>query len=457
MRIIYLTFLSIISFISNAQWAGYNGNGGDNLWSNDANWAFPNGVTELATGQRIDFYVNPETVTLDEVYTAKGLKIVAGKANNFTVTGDNTLTIDIADADQGNVNSGTFAIESASTSATTLTLDCNVTIANSVTPAQYKGVSVVSTARENTAENIIKFAAGKTLTLAGTSTTSFHGAGEVHIEGNLVGTQGILLGSNANVTIGSSSSDLSGYTGDITVASGTELTIKSNGTTKILNSKIQVNGVGNPKLTLESQDVFTPIEIRVSTKDNQTNRTLDIHCKENQAFRTIRFKGADNQLNLIIDPNVTSITFYANNNEAYWSTGSKLNIIGYKQGVIKFGNGNSSLNNGSLLDRILIDGAAPASPLSLDVNGNLIGGTLSSDGINGFEFSIYPNPVNDVVRFTYGRSIISAKAYDIMGKEVIRKNNPNNSINTSSLVSGLYLLKLESEDGQIATRKFVKQ
>jgi hypothetical protein len=65
--------------------------------------------------------------------------------------------------------------------------------------------------------------------------------------------------------------------------------------------------------------------------------------------------------------------------------------------------------------------------------------------------------VNDVVRFTYGRSIISAKAYDIMGKEVIRKNNPNNSINTSSLVSGLYLLKLESEDGQIATRKFVKQ
>ncbi|MGB0274970.1 MAG: hypothetical protein ACPF9U_07050 [Flavobacteriaceae bacterium] len=274
MKILYSTLFFILSFVSNAQWAGYNGNGTDDLWSNNANWAFPSGVTDLDTGQRIDFYANPITVTLDENYTAKGLKIPSNKANNFTVTGDNTLTIDIADADQGNLNSGTFAIESASTSVTTLTLDCNVTIANSVTPQQYKGVSVVSTSTDATADNIIKFAAGKTLTLAGSSTTSFHGTGEVHIEGNLVGTQGILLGSNANVTIGSSSSDLSGYTGDITLGSGTELTINSNGSSKISNSKIQVNGGGNPKITLESPNVFTPNEIRVSTKTNQVDRTI---------------------------------------------------------------------------------------------------------------------------------------------------------------------------------------
>lgn len=227
MKILYSTLFFILSFVSNAQWAGYNGNGTDDLWSNNANWAFPSGVTDLATDQKIDFYANPITVTLDEDYTAQGLKIVAQKTNDFTVTGSNTLTIDIADADQGNLNSGTFAIESASTSVTTLTLDCNVTIANSVIPEQFKGVSIVSTATDATANNIIKFATGKTLTLAGESTTSFHGAGEVHIEGDLVGTQGILLGSNANVTIGSSSSDLSGYTGDITLGSGTELTINS--------------------------------------------------------------------------------------------------------------------------------------------------------------------------------------------------------------------------------------
>ncbi|GAA0873152.1 hypothetical protein GCM10009117_22990 [Gangjinia marincola] len=73
------------------------------------------------------------------------------------------------------------------------------------------------------------------------------------------------------------------------------------------------------------------------------------------------------------------------------------------------------------------------------------------------QLSLYPNPVSDELRVGLPSSIEveSAIFYDVLGKqtELILKNG---SINTSSLSSGVYILKLTTTEG-VVNRKVVKK
>lgn len=82
---------------------------------------------------------------------------------------------------------------------------------------------------------------------------------------------------------------------------------------------------------------------------------------------------------------------------------------------------------------------------------------LSVNDNDAFEFSAYPNPVKDVLKFKVQEPIVSAKAFDILGKEVLSIQQPRESINVSSLSKGLYVLKLEAENGAQVTRKIIKE
>tara|TARA_R110002049_G_scaffold45604_2_gene132932 strand:- start:45373 stop:46152 length:780 start_codon:yes stop_codon:yes gene_type:complete len=82
---------------------------------------------------------------------------------------------------------------------------------------------------------------------------------------------------------------------------------------------------------------------------------------------------------------------------------------------------------------------------------------LSVNEKNGFEFAMYPNPVTDVIHFNTKERLASARIYDLLGKEVLQVLNPSESINISTLTNGLYVLKLESKNGAIVTRKIVKE
>ncbi|GGZ87609.1 T9SS type A sorting domain-containing protein [Algibacter mikhailovii] len=458
-KIYFIFILTLTASFANAQWAGFTNTGGDELWSNDANWAFPGGVTELAPGQKIDIYQGPTTVTLDEAYTAKGLKMPANKAESFTLTGAEKLIIDIADGTQGNDVSGLKAIANDSSDPTTLTLDCDVTIANTATIDQFKGVSVCNI--NGHPDSKVIFDSSKTLEIAGTGTTSFWGFGEFHVNGTLIGAQGILVGGGAGggiLYLGSSTSDVSGFTGALTLANESELTLQSNGSSTINNIKVQLNGnVG--KLTLESENVLNSNEIRVSTKAGQAF-ILNMFVNANQTLQGIKIKGDGSTLNLNIGSGVTSVAFGANN--ANWHANSIINIIGYKEGVVKFGTDNTSLNGGAYLANIRIDGqqAPMGEPLSLDAEGNLIGAAslvLSTEKHNAFQFSMYPNPVKEIINFNTKEPLASAKVYDLLGKEVLKISQPISNINVSSLNRGLYVLQLEAKNGGLVTRKFIKE
>ncbi|MFK5878804.1 MAG: T9SS type A sorting domain-containing protein [Flavobacteriaceae bacterium] len=77
------------------------------------------------------------------------------------------------------------------------------------------------------------------------------------------------------------------------------------------------------------------------------------------------------------------------------------------------------------------------------------------------EFSIYPNPVNDILTINLSNSLsseASIKIYDLLGKLILVEeiNNQKNQINISKLKNGNYFIKIETEN-TTTTKQFIKQ
>ena len=73
------------------------------------------------------------------------------------------------------------------------------------------------------------------------------------------------------------------------------------------------------------------------------------------------------------------------------------------------------------------------------------------------KLQIYPNPVKDVLQIESGELRIDrVEILDLSGKIVCHFNNLTNQINVSTLLQGIYLIKIETDKG-IVTRKFVKE
>ena len=85
-------------------------------------------------------------------------------------------------------------------------------------------------------------------------------------------------------------------------------------------------------------------------------------------------------------------------------------------------------------------------------------GTLGLNNLDGSEIKIYPNPTSDFINITLseGSQIKQAEIYDINGKMVFESTNHLNQINMSALESGIYLLQIETETGQIS-KQIIKE
>ncbi len=66
------------------------------------------------------------------------------------------------------------------------------------------------------------------------------------------------------------------------------------------------------------------------------------------------------------------------------------------------------------------------------------------EDFNSEVFSIYPNPVQNVLNIKSATNIDSVVVYDILGKIVLQENpaKVSPSIDMSSLTSGAYLVKV---------------
>ena len=82
-------------------------------------------------------------------------------------------------------------------------------------------------------------------------------------------------------------------------------------------------------------------------------------------------------------------------------------------------------------------------------------GTASFDNNS---FTAYPNPVKDVLNVSFTQNISNVAVYNLLGQQVLLKNvnATKGQIDMSTLASGTYLVKVNSENA-IKTIKVIKE
>ena len=84
--------------------------------------------------------------------------------------------------------------------------------------------------------------------------------------------------------------------------------------------------------------------------------------------------------------------------------------------------------------------------------------TLSGEAIaeNEAEFNIYPNPVNDVLFIETEVEVREVVIYDVYGRQQTTVNGQQSTIDVSNLNSGIYFVKVVTDNGEVVKR-FVKK
>jgi len=117
-------------------------------------------------------------------------------------------------------------------------------------------------------------------------------------------------------------------------------------------------------------------------------------------------------------------------------------------------NGNLVLT-GSIVDAVSLD----IIDLTTDnySSGYIVDATLATSEVSKKDiFTVYPNPVVDVVNFVLQGKVTSVEVYDAAGKLVKSANDGAKSLNVSNLAKGSYLVKVNA-DNQIYTKKVIKK
>lgn len=81
--------------------------------------------------------------------------------------------------------------------------------------------------------------------------------------------------------------------------------------------------------------------------------------------------------------------------------------------------------------------------------------TLTSENfnLNNLEVKLYPNPVRDILNIEIENDIQSIEIYNIQGQKVLSSNQKQ--INVSDLATGMYMVRIQDIDDNIATKKIV--
>ena len=80
----------------------------------------------------------------------------------------------------------------------------------------------------------------------------------------------------------------------------------------------------------------------------------------------------------------------------------------------------------------------------IDIDGQFSNSKIISVRIaNNFSNAqVYPNPTKDILYFNQASAY---EIYDLQGKLIMKSKKPQNSVNTSELKSGIYLIKIGGE------------
>jgi hypothetical protein len=298
-------------------------------------------------------------------------------------------------------------------------------------------------------------------------------------EGNIIGNHnlnGILLVSNSsdntfsynNIGVGSDGTTNIGNTiNGITIAG-------NNTNNKISNNTIANNQNG----VIISASSGTPTQITISKNSIYNNALLGIDLEGTTANDLDDpDTGANNLQN---SPEISAVNYLGNVNvEVTYNVPSAITNSAYPLTVEFFGADNGQGKKYISSDTFTLPGSKTVTlnlpngfdqndynnivATATDENGNTseFGTSVNySLGITQFEsngIKIFPNPSQDIITIeSIANAVLTVEIFDVYGKKVLNQKAVN-TMDVSSLVSGIYLLKIKDENGGIKSAKMIKQ
>ena len=100
----------------------------------------------------------------------------------------------------------------------------------------------------------------------------------------------------------------------------------------------------------------------------------------------------------------------------------------------------------------------PSSSILVD-DVSFVGGLgLSTSELDYTTINVYPNPAKNILNISNAVNINKVFIYEITGKLVVEELNRNHKqIDVSKLNSGIYLLKVQDENDNMLTKRFIKE
>ena len=157
---------------------------------------------------------------------------------------------------------------------------------------------------------------------------------------------------------------------------------------------------------------------------------------------------------------LVNVTFVAGDGVATFGTGTNYDVTDGSNTIIK----RTDFFSADYIGTIIPVGQLPSIVgVSGEFNGttqiyvrDLNDLTLSSNEFNVNSFSIYPNPTNTgfVTISSTTNDVMNVQVFDILGKEVKNEVITNNTLDVSSLTTGMYLVKI-TQNNASSTKKLV--
>jgi hypothetical protein len=130
--------------------------------------------------------------------------------------------------------------------------------------------------------------------------------------------------------------------------------------------------------------------------------------------------------------------------------------------IYELGANSPAMNSGnnSFVDAIYnvdIIGNDRIAGTNVDMGAYEFGSTAGiNDEVVAMTIKLYPNPVSDLLNVMVENfAFAKAYLYNLQGQQIL--TTTESSINVSELKTGLYLIKIQSENGTIATERFIKR
>ena len=322
----------------------FNNAGGDNLWSNAANWSagIPNDDTAKVTVDSdliVDSSVTVGQIKMSGATSDASVTITATNSSVLTITGAG-----VTQPIQNNKKASSFIFN---------------------LPVVFDSEGGAETLRLNSGgDQQITFSSSLTLNdpLTVTGANKLH---DLNLNGSLLGAGNLKLGSKVQANFGASYNG-SAHTGDIIVAgtgNNNDNLITSNvsddGTLLASGNKIDVQGAG-AKIIINGANT-----LKGNIKTGNNDQTLTINANQSTVETITMGTGT---LNLVLAADVTSLAF-AENSSAGWGTGS-LTITGAGVNEVSFGTTAAGITADQLA-QITMDGFSATINSSGQINSNV--------------------------------------------------------------------------------------